>query len=188
MWKPLSGYTADTLGAVVNKKNSVELYGQGAAYLADSYLNKTTGIVSFNFNMSELTNDYHNIFTFALLNEKKSFINQGTGDGFVVEFRSFDKYQRGYAVYIGTVVDGKVTNYEKMNNRIILGDLSKAKFDVKLTRNANGSWAIKIVDKTYSRTLTYNLANGKGVSSLKAGSTYVSAGNSGIDMKAVVGY
>ena len=117
-WKTLYGYHADILGAIVNKKNRVELYGSGAAYLANPLLGILGKLTSLSFTMTELTNDYHNKFTFAVLNDKGTFVDGKTneGSGFVIQFRSFDQFEKGYAVYVATVKNGKTSSYEKLND------------------------------------------------------------------------
>lgn len=187
LWKRLYGYSLEELGAIVNKQNSVELHGQGAAYLSQA---ASSNPINLSFTMTDLTNDYHNKFSFAVLNQSGSFVNDGKskGTGFVVEFRSFDQFDKGYAVYVATVTDGKASDYEKLSERIVLGDMTKSKFDIRLERKSNGAWEIKVVDQTYSQTLSYTLSNCDALQALTPGNVHLSAGNAGIDMKATIGY
>ena len=190
VWKPIYGYSAETLCAIVNKTNCVELYGKGAAYLTEPLRASSNEPVSISLHMDGLTTDYHNKFSLAVLDRKESFVgdNKSAGTGFVLEFRSFDQYEKGYAVYVSPVTNGKADDFEKMNDNVILGDMSKSEYDISFTRNSNGSWKIKVVDKTYSKTLTYTLDTCKALEALTPGNIYLSAGNIGMDLNAVIGY
>ena len=190
LWKPIYGYTEETLSAIVNKASSVELYGKGAAFLSNPFLSGTSNSIPLIFQMNGLTTNYHNKFGLAVLDQKSAFVGDRSskGTGFVLEFRSFDQYEKGYAVYISTVTNGKADDFEKISDTIILGDMSQAKYDISLVRNNDGSWKIKVSDTTYSKTLSYTLGKCKALEALKPGNIYLSAGNSGMDMNAVIGY